>query len=103
MKQALHTKIAQAPACVFVSLFILSLAFAGGERNTFDPREFSTGKFQTCSPEGRAGRFDPYLDELKNRDIPPPSVIRHEYTVPPLINAVLSRLPTTKFNRSRWS
>ena len=103
MKQPLHTKIAQAPACVFFLLFIVSSAFAAGERNTFDPRQFSTGKFHTCPPEGRARRFDPYLDALKNLDIPPPSVIRNRYTVTQLINALSSRLPKTKFNRSRWS
>jgi hypothetical protein len=90
-------------ACGFVSLFILSSALAVGERNTFDPRQFSTGKFHTCPPEGRARRFDPYLDALKNRDIAPPNVIRQRYTVPQLINALPSGLPKTKFNRSRWS
>ena len=90
-------------ACGFVSLFILSSALAVGERNTFDPRQFSTGKFHTCPPEGRARRFDPYLDALKNRDIAPPTVIRQRYTVPQLINALPSGLPKTKFNRSRWS
>jgi hypothetical protein len=91
------------PACVFVSIFVLSSAFAAGERNTFDPRQFSTGKFHGCPPEGHARRFDPYLDALKNRDIPPPKMLRQRYTVPQLINALPSRLPQTKFNRSRWS
>jgi hypothetical protein len=54
-------------------------------------------------PEGRARRFDPYLDALKNRDIAPPTVVRHRYTVPQLINALPKGLPKTKFNRSRWS
>jgi hypothetical protein len=91
------------PACVFVSIFVLSSAFAAGERNTFDPRQFSTGKFHDCPPEGHARRFDPYLDALKNRDIPPPKMLRQRYTVPQSINALPSRLPQTKFNRSRWS
>ena len=103
MKQPLHTQIAQNLACVLVYLFIVSSAFAAGERNTFDPRQFSTGKFHTCPPEGHARRFDPYLDALKNRDLPPPSVLRQGYTVPQLINALPGGLPKTKFNRSRWS
>ncbi len=103
MKQPHHTKISQAPACVLFLLFIFSSAFAAGERNTFDPRQFSTGKFHTCPPEGRARRFDPYADALKNRDIAPTTLIRQRYTVSQLINALPNKLPKTKFNRSRWS
>ena len=88
MKQPLHTQIAQSLACVLVYLFIVSSAFAAGERNTFDPRQFSTGEFHTCPAEGHARRFDPYLDALKNRDLPPPSVLRQGYTVPQLNNAL---------------
>ena len=83
------------------SLFAISSVFAAGERNAFDPRQFSTGKFHTCPPEGRARRFDPYLDALKNRDIPPRTARR--YTVPQLLSTLPTGLPTSKLNRSRWS
>ena len=49
-----------------VSLFAISSVFAAGERNSFDPTQFSTGDFHGCLPAGQGG--DPYLNSLKNRD-----------------------------------
>jgi hypothetical protein len=86
---------------LFAAVIAAPSSFAAGERNTFDPRQFSTGNFHKCPPAGRAKRFDPYLDTLKNRDIPPATARR--YTVSQMISALPTSLPTSKLNRSHWS
>jgi hypothetical protein len=86
----------------FINFFVVNcLAFAAGDQNAFDPRQFSTGTFHNCPPEGRSRRFDPYLDALKNRDVPPAAARR--YAVPDLLNSLPKTLPTSKLNRSHWS
>jgi hypothetical protein len=56
-----------APSFCIVTLLAISSVFAAGERNNFDPQQFSTGKFDGCSPTGEGG--DPYLNSLKNARI----------------------------------
>src|SRR5947208_2595687 len=52
-----------------VFLFSILSAFAAGERNRFDPLQFSRGDFHGCPPKGQGN--DPYLNSLKNRDRSP--------------------------------
>lgn len=66
----------------------------------FDPSAFTTGVFRGCPPEGRGG--DPDLNQLKNRDLPPPTfepmlIDDIVATVPP----VASTLPRT-LHRANW-
>src|SRR6266567_1887426 len=82
---------------LFVALFSISSAFASGERNSFDPQQFSTGVFHGCKPTGKGG--DPYLNTLKNRDIAPTGGKLR--TVTQLMNEVPS-LPK-KIDRSKWT
>ena len=38
-----------------VSLFTISSLLAAGERNSFDPTQFSAGDFHGCLPTGQGG------------------------------------------------
>jgi hypothetical protein len=85
---------------VFVgSLFAISSLFAAGERNSFDPQQFSTGKFHGCQATGEGS--DPYLNSLKNRDKPPTTV--RLYSVTQLLNVLPKSLPKQKVHRDKWS
>jgi hypothetical protein len=81
-----------------VSLFAISSVLAAGERNSFDPTQFSTGDFHGCLPTGQGG--DPYLSSLKNRDRPPTTA--RLYTVDRLYRVTPS-LPNRKVHRDQWT
>jgi hypothetical protein len=83
---------------VIITFLAVSSLFAAGERNSFDPTKFSTGKFHGCAPEGVGS--DPYLNSLKNRDKPPATA--ELYTVTKLISAA-PKLPTRKVHRDAWT
>jgi hypothetical protein len=83
---------------VLVSLFAITSIFAAGERNTFDPTQFSTGDFHGCPPTGNGS--DPYLNSLKNRDKSPTTA--HLYTVSQLYK-VTPPLPNKKVHRDTWT
>ena len=83
---------------IIVSLIATSSAFATGERNSFDPTQFSTGNFHGCPPTGQGS--DPYLNSLKNRDQPPTG--GKIYTVAKLYR-VTPRLPNRKIHREKWT
>jgi hypothetical protein len=91
-----HWRIA--PILVVI-LFAFSSVFAAGERNSFNPQQFSTGDFHRCPPTGKGS--DPYLNSLKNRDKPPITV--KGYTVTRLLNVLPKTLPNRKVSRSKWS
>ncbi len=81
-----------------VLLFSIPLAFAAGERNRFDPLQFSIGDFHGCPPKGRGN--DPYLKSLKNRDRSPTTA--RLYTVNRLYEKTPT-LPKKKIQRSKWT
>jgi hypothetical protein len=89
---------------IFRPIFFLSIIsssiFAAGERNSFNPIEFSTGDFHGCPPDGRGAIRDPYLCILKNRDKPPSGgkifSVAQLYRVTPT-------LPNRKVNRDKWT
>lgn len=60
-------------AVLFVVVLLSLGTFSGVVRQdsapSYNPREYSTGIFEECPPEGLGG--DPYLNTLKNRDVPP--------------------------------
>jgi len=76
-------------------------SFAAGERNSFHPEQFSTGKFHGGPADGRGNIRDPYLCILKNRD-KPPSAGGKLYTVAQLYKVTPS-LPNKKVNRDKWT
>jgi hypothetical protein len=82
-----------------VTLFAISSVFAAGERNNFDPQQFSTGDFHGCPATGTGS--DPYLNSLKNRDKPPTTA--RLYTVTQLLNGLPKTLPKQKVHRDAWS
>lgn len=82
-----------------VTLFAISSAFAAGERNRFNPQQFSTGSFHNCPATGNGS--DPYLNSLKNRDKPP--TVARLYTVIQLLNVLPKTLPNQKVHRDTWS
>lgn len=84
---------------VLVSLFAFSSVFAAGERLTYDPTKFSTGTFHGCPPTGQGS--DPYLNSLKNRDMPPTTA--RLYRVAKFLDAAPKTLPKRKFHRDRWT
>ena len=90
-----------------ITLFAISSGFAAGTRNSFNPRQFSTGNFKGCPPQGHDpnGRSDPDLSVLKNRDIAPTTA--RPYTVTSLVNQLPTTLPRGTFNdprpRSGWT
>lgn len=85
---------------IAVSVFAASSLLAAGERKTFHPEQFSTGKFHGCSPDGSGDRRDPYLCTLKNRDEPPTK--GKIYTVAQLYRVTPS-LPNKKVDRDTWT
>lgn len=86
-------------ALIFVSLLTFSSVYGAGERKTYNPVKFSTGKFHGCPPTGKGS--DPYLNSLKNRDVPPTKAKR--YTVTQFLKAAPRTLPTRKIHRDRWT
>lgn len=60
-------------AVLFVVVLLSLGTFSGVVRQdstpSYNPRDYSTGVFEGCPPEGRGG--DAYLNTLKNRDVPP--------------------------------
>ena len=82
-----------------VMLFTVSSVSAAGERNSFNPQQFSTGTFYDCPPIGKGS--DPYLNSLKNRDKPPATVT--VYTVTRLLTVLPKTLPNRKIPRSKWT
>jgi hypothetical protein len=95
-----NAEVRRIASFIFLSLFAISSIFAAGERNTFHPLQFSTGKFHGCPPDGRGERRDPYLCILKNRDKAPPG--GKIYTVAQLYRVTPS-LPGRKVNRDTWT
>ncbi|MEY2561158.1 MAG: hypothetical protein QOG51_1573 [Verrucomicrobiota bacterium] len=83
---------------VGATFLAVSSLFAAGERNTFDPTKFSTGKFHGCAPTGIGS--DPYLNSLKNRDKPPATA--RLYTVTQVM-AAAPKLPSAKVHREKWT
>jgi hypothetical protein len=81
-----------------VALFAVSSLSAAGERKTFDPDQFSTGKFHGCPPAGQGS--DPYLNTLKNRDRPPATA--RLFTVNSLYKTSPT-LPNRKIHRDKWT
>jgi hypothetical protein len=85
-------------ALLLVALVSTSSAFAAGERNNFNPLQFSTGAFHGCQSIGNGS--DPYLNSLKNRDIRPTGGKLRTVT------QLLNELPTLlqrKIHRSNWT
>ena len=80
-------------------LLVVSSLSAAGERNTYDPLKYSTGRFEGCSPTGEGG--DSYLNSLKNRDKPPFTTTK--YTSVAKLEAALPKLPDKKVHRDKWS
>lgn len=91
--------VRRAAPFVLVTLLAISSVFAAGERRTFHPEQFSTGKFHGCAPTGKGS--DTYLSSLKNRDIPPTTA--RSYTVTKFLNAAPRTLPTRKIHRDKWT
>lgn len=81
-------------------LFILLVGASclQGAPNLFNPLESSTGTFHGCPPTGKGS--DPYLNSLKNRDIPPKTA--RLFTVDTLYKAT-PVLPRRKIPRSQWT
>jgi len=83
---------------LYLTVHTVPPALAVGERNTFDPLRFSTGKFHGCAPTGEGS--DPYLNSLKNRDKSTLTV--RLYTVNQLYKKTPT-LPKKKVHRSKWT
>src|SRR5262249_37417277 len=82
----------------FLVLFAIPSAFAGGDRETFDPLNFSTGYFHRCPATGEGS--DPYLNSLKNRDRPPTTARLYN------VNTLYQKTPTLpkkKVPRAKWT
>jgi hypothetical protein len=90
--------------CVRAALFLLPVIapsmLAAATQATFDPRQFSTGDFHGCPPDGSGAIRDPYLCMLKNRD--KASIGGKLYTVAQLYR-ITPRLPNKKVNRDKWT
>jgi hypothetical protein len=93
------------PPCTRIALFLVvlfsttSAVFATGERNSFNPQQFSTGKFHGCPSIGKGS--DPYLNSLKNRD--EASTTATLYSVTRLLAVLPKTLPNQKIPRTKWS
>jgi hypothetical protein len=85
---------------LLISLLAASSIFAAGERNNFDLLQFSTGTFHGCAPTGTGS--DPYLNNLKNRDVPPTQA--RVYTRTQLLNAAGNYLssPNAIYRAADW-
>ena len=84
---------------LIVALCAISSGFATGERNSFDPQQFSIGAFHGCRPTGKGS--DLYLNSLKNRDKTPSG--GKLYTVSQVMNVLPTTLPKRKIDRSQWT
>jgi hypothetical protein len=76
------------PRPLIAAIFLLGIcpAFCSPAQTVyFDPTPYTTGKFDGCSPQGNGS--DPYLNRLKNRDLPPPNYSTMR------IKSVLTNLP----------
>jgi hypothetical protein len=82
-----------------VVLFSISTVFAAGERSSFNPQQFSTGKFHGCPSTGKGS--DPYLNSLKNRDKPPTNATL--YSITRLLAVLPKTLPNEKIPHAKWS
>ena len=94
----MHREPGQILSGFIISLFAVFSVFAAGERNSFDPQQFSTGKFHGCLATGIGG--DPYLNSLKNRDKSPTTA--RLYTVNGLYQKTPT-LPKRKVPRTKWT